>query len=464
MSITIIALTKSEGDDRNDTVYKLEKQATKRGMSFYKVKLGEAFVIANDLFGDKITIHNYDGEGNKINIKPSETACIVRGGALTDIAGRGLTKSLEEAGMFMINRYVPMELCANKFTSSIALKKANINTPRTALVTNEQSIDIALKEIGGKLPVIAKTITGAEGIGVMKIESKESLTSVLQGLWKHDAEIILQEYMDIEYDVRTLVLDGQIFAAMKRKQTTKDDFRTNKSLGNEYEPYDLNEEEQKIVLKAAETSGCYFCGVDTIVNDGTVYVLEVNGSPGTGDSNEISYMNYYGDKKTKINGSKMVDNFLDYISNKDNWSFPKTSVGVIEWVKVEGMKFKAKLDTGNSAGGISIHATEIKEKNGSVSFKINGKTFNKKIEDRKMIYFGGGDNGEERLFVKLSVSIGNRKAKPTLFNLDNREDAIYDVLINKGYMSDENLVVDPSKKFTLGESVKRVSTFREMYI
>ena len=56
------------------------------------------------------------------------------------------------------------------------------------------------------------------------------------------------------------------------------------------------------------------------------------------------------------------------------------------------------------------------------------------------------------------------KSKPTLFNLDNREDAIYDVLINKGYMADENLVVDPSKKFTLGESVKRVSTFREMYI
>ena len=112
------------------------------------------------------------------------------------------------------------------------------------------------------------------------------------------------------------------------------DFRTNKSLGADYEPYDLSEEEKKIVLRAAETSGCYFCGVDTIVNDGKIYVLEVNGSPGTGDSNEISYMNYYGDKKSRINGSKMVDNLLDYISDKDNWAFPKTSVGRIEWVKI----------------------------------------------------------------------------------------------------------------------------------
>ena len=460
----IIALTKSEGDDKNDTVYKLEKQAKNRGITFYKVKLGEAFVIDNDLFGDKITIHNFDGEGNKINIKPSETACIVRGGALTDIAGRGLTKSLEEAGMFMINRYVPMELCANKFTSSIALKKANISTPRTALVTNEQSIDIAMKEIGGKYPVIAKTITGAEGIGVMKIESVESLTSVLQGLWKHDAEVILQEFMDIEYDVRTLVLDGQVFASMKRKQSIKGDFRTNKSLGADYEPYDLSEEEKKIVLRAAETSGCYFCGVDTIVNDGKIYVLEVNGSPGTGDSNEISYMNYYGDKKSRINGSKMVDNLLDYISDKDNWVFPKTSVGRIEWVKIEGLKFKAKLDTGNSAGGISLHATDIKEKGKKVSFKFGGKVFNKKIEDTKMIYFGGGDEGEERLFVKLNMAIGNQKAKPTMFNLDNRHKATYDVLIDKDYLAKNNLVVDAAKKFTLGESLKKVSTFREMHI
>ena len=460
----VIALTKSEGDDKNDTVYKLEKQAKKRGITFYKVKLGEAFVIDNDLFGDKITIHNFDGEGNKINIKPSETACIVRGGALTDIAGRGLTKSLEEAGMFMINRYVPMELCANKFTSSIALKKANINTPRTALVTNEQSITIAMKEIGGKYPVIAKTITGAEGIGVMKIESVESLTSVLQGLWKHNAEVILQEFMDIEYDVRTLVLDGQVFASMKRKQSIKGDFRTNKSLGADYEPYDLSEEEEKIVLRAAETSGCYFCGVDTIVNDGKIYVLEVNGSPGTGDSNEISYMNYYGDKKSRINGSKMVDNLLDYISDKDNWAFPKTSVGRIEWVKIEGLKFKAKLDTGNSAGGISLHATDIKEKGKKVSFKFGGKVFNKKIEDTKMIYFGGGDEGEERLFVKLNMAIGNQKAKPTMFNLDNRHKATYDVLIDKDYLAKNNLVVDAAKKFTLGESLKKVSTFREMHI
>ena len=460
--ITVIALTKSEGEDKQDTVYKLEKQCKKKGIPFYPIRLGEAFVIDNDLFGDKVTIHNFDGEGNKINIKPSDTACIVRGGALTDIAGRGLTRSLEEAGMFMVNRYVPMELCANKFTTAITLLKAKIETPRTALVPNVSAIAIAMKEIGGSFPVIAKTITGAEGIGVMKLESQESLTSVLQGLWKHNAEIILQEYMDIDFDVRTLVLNGRIFASMKRLQSLKSDFRTNKSLGNQFEPYDLSEKEKIIILKAHEASGCYWSGVDTIIQGEDVYVLEVNGSPGTGDTTEISYMNYYGDKKTKINGSKLISNLLDHIVDKDNWVFPKTSVGVIEWVKIEGMKFKAKLDTGNSTGGVGIHATDLKVKGSKIEFTLNGKRFVKKIEDQKMIN-SGDNNWEKRYFIKLNMSLGNNKAKPVLFNLDNRSENVYDVLIDKGYMVDNNLVIDSSKKFTLGESIKRQPTFREMY-
>ncbi len=61
------------------------------------------------------------------------------------------------------------------------------------------------------------------------------------------------------------------------------------------------------------------------------------------------------------------------------------------------------------------------------------------------------------------MSLGNMKPKPTLFNLDNRSENVYDVLIDKGYMVDNNLVIDSSKKFTLGEQYKKVNTFREMY-
>ena len=126
------------------------------------------------------------------------------------------------------------------------------------------------------------------------------------------------------------------------------------------------------------------------------------------------------------------------------------------------MKFKAKLDTGNSTGGVGIHATDLKVKGNKVEFTLNGKRFIKKIEDQKMID-SGGNNVEKRYFIKLNMSLGNMKPKPTLFNLDNRSANVYDVLIDKGYMVNNNLVIDSSKKFTLGEQYKNVNTFREMY-
>jgi hypothetical protein len=358
-----------------------------------------------------------------------------------------------------------MELCANKFTTAITLQKNKIPTPRTALVTNLQSVEVAMKEIGGSYPVIAKTITGAEGIGVMKVESEDSLRSVLQGLWKHDAEIILQEYKDIEYDVRTLVLDGEIIASMKRisgKGKKGKDFRTNKSLGNETEPYELSDEEKKVVLKAHEASGCYYSGVDTMISGGKVYVIEVNGSPGSGADAYASYSE--GKRGKDINGNKLISNILDHVLNKENWQLAKSSVGVIEWCTIEGEKFKAKLDTGNSTGGVGLHAEDIKVDGNKVSFKLStGKKISTTIKKRKNINYGGG-KVEERIYVELKMSLGSGKAKPTMFNLDNRSENAYDVLIDKDYLAKNNLVVDAAKKFTIGESTKRVSTFSEMYI
>jgi hypothetical protein len=176
------------------------------------------------------------------------------------------------------------------------------------------------------------------------------------------------------------------------------------------------------------------------------------------------YSSYYQDKKSNVNGMKLVGNIVDHIMDKTNWEYPKTSVGVIEYATIEGIKYKAKLDTGNSVGGITIHAEDIKVKGEKVSFKLKGKKFTKKIEDQKEIKVDAGFDTDTRYYVKLNMSMGGKIAKLVLFNLDNRSDNVYDVLIDKGYMADNNLVIDPVKKFTLGEQYRKVNTFREMYI
>ena len=92
---------------------------------------------------------------------------------------------------------------------------------------------------------------------------------------------------------------------------------------------------------------------------------------------------------------------------------------------------------------------------------MKGKKFTKKIEDKKEVKVDAGFDSDTRYYVKLNMALGGKKAKPALFNLDNRSDNLYDVLIDKGYMADNNLVIDPIKKFTLGESQISINTFRE---
>ena len=444
--ITVICLTTSEGSgDGKDTVTKIEKSCKKFGLEFHIIRVGEAYVVDDDLNDNKITIYNYDGKENDLDIEASDTCCFVRGGALVDITGIGIAKTLQEAGVFLINDMEAMELCQNKFATSIALQKAGILHPKTALITNEDAIETVHEKIGGDFPVVVKTITGAEGIGVMIVDSMASLKSVLQGLWKYDAELIIQEYMEIDYDVRTLVLDGKIHASVKRLKSNSGDFRTNKALGNETEPYILSEEEKELILKSANLSGCYYCGVDHVTVNKEHYILEVNGSPGSAAE---PFMSYYGEDK-KISGQEVIDNVLDYVSDTDNWERNKTVVGVVENVVVEGMKFKAKMDTGNGSY-TSIHATDIKQLSDTrVSFKIDGKKFIKPIKDTKRIRVSGAENKESRFVVELELGFGTGIKSSTLFSLDDRDDMIYPVLVGKHELLKRGYIVDVARKFTV---------------
>ena len=115
----------------------------------------------------------------------------------------------------MLNDRDGMLTCNNKMTSYLAFERNNIPVPRTSIVSNEKSIDDAHERIGGKFPVIIKTMTGTQGIGVSIVKDRESLVSVIQSLWKFGAELIIQEFKKFDFDVRTLVLDGKIVGSTK---------------------------------------------------------------------------------------------------------------------------------------------------------------------------------------------------------------------------------------------------------
>ncbi len=444
----LIAITKSSSsDEKSDTIVRLEKACKKRGVSFYPVHTDHAFVVDKDMDDNELLVHNYNGKGKNIRLKTDNTICLVRGGALVDNAGMGLVKVFQESGMFTVNDLEAMKFCQNKMSTALALEQHQISSPRTAFVNNEDSIDIALEKIGGQFPVIVKTITGAEGIGVMKIESQESLKSVLQTLWKQDAEVILQEYIEIKYDVRTLVLDGKIIASVKRIKGGKD-FRTNKALGNDALPYKLSKAEKDLVMQAYKMSGCYFAGVDHITNKGTHYILEVNGSPGSGAA---PYQGY--NPARELSSDALINLILDHILDKENWKFTSKEVGYVEYITIDGIgKLKAKVDTGNG-GANSIGADDVKQEGNNVSFKVLGKKFTKPIVQTQRINIGS-DQWETRFIVKFDIKFGKKEYKDVNFNLADRDDNTYKVLLSKGFLSKLNYSVNVNKTFTLGEEKK----------
>ena len=438
--VTILALTSSE-KDLSDTVEKMQSICKRRKIKFHAIKTSKAQIEISGVASNKIIIKNYDGEENDITIVPGNTVAVVRGGVMNSDIGVAIITILQNNGVFMINERGGMELCANKLETAIALKKHNLPHPRTAFVCDEANIESAVKEIGGKFPVIVKTLTGAEGIGVSKIDSMESLKSVLQTLWKYGAEVIMQEFLpDFKNDVRSIVLNGKIFACAKRDKAPKD-FRTNIARGSKGGAMQLTDEEIKLVEQAARVSKCYYVGIDHVINDGKPYIIEMNASPGSGNI----YYRYYeqGKGKNNVKGEELVEDLVEYIINRAHWKL-FSNLAVREPVTIDGVEYTAKIDTGNS-GYNMIHAENIKDNgNHTVTFKLpSGKKTTKKIISRITVKSGIGK--KTRLVVLMDIDFHGKKYPNIKFSLGDRSHMSSRVLMGLQFLSKTGLMVDPSE-------------------
>ena len=446
---TVLVLS-SMPSEYKGTIGKLRKSCEKFGLPFYVIRSKHAFIATTQNEKNKLKVENYNGKGDTLLINPRNSICFVRGSAIKTEVGSALIRIMENYGIFAVNDFKSMQFCSNKLASMIELERQKVSIPKTAYVPSNGNIDIALEKIGGQFPVVIKTITGAEGIGVSIVDSYQSLKSVLQSLWKYDAEVLIQEYFDVQFDVRTLVLDGKIIASAKRIRGSSD-FRTNLALGNSGEPHELTDIEKQTVLKAAKTSGAFYVAVDHLLVDGQPYVLELNGSPGSSNI----YTNYYnpaGESST-VNGQELIDNIVEYISDKSNWEISVNEAGVIENVKIEGAAYEAKLDTGN-AGHSSLHATDIKieEVDGlkSVSFVDGmGNRISKPLVSTVKVRTHSIYDADVRPVVEMDVNFRGLEFKRVRFNLVDRSKNTYPVLLGARFLKRARVSVNPNKTFVL---------------
>ena len=452
--IQVAILTRVDADSKNVVSKMIEKECERRNIPCFIINTSEAWVSKNDLEKGTLFVSNIDGEDREAEFELSKTICFARAGVLEDETGLALLSTFENAGAFMINTRNGMLTCDNKMSAYIAFERDNIPTPRTAMISNEKSLMDAHKRIGGKFPVVMKTLTGTQGIGVSLIESEKSLVSVAQSLWKFNAALLIQEYMKFDFDIRTIVIDGRVLASTKRISAKKD-FRSNKHREATTEPYNLSDDERKVVLDAARSTGAFMVGVDHAIVDGKYYVLECNGSPGIG-SNFALYNTKLKDRSHigKTTTDSVVKGLFNYLTQDVHrkHSFTKEA-GFHERIIVDGYgPVRAKFDTGNGTQASMFTVDKFDVSGKTVKWEKDGKKFTSKLEGYSEAT--RMEQVDKRPIVMIDLTFNNKFYTDVPIGLTTK-DSRSTFLINRDLLTRFKVNVNPNRKFVLSHWIER---------
>ena len=250
-----------------------------------------------------------------IEINPENTLIFSRGlgtfGYTTNRRWVDIIKKLEDKNFTTIPSIKTWDMCSSKYYCDQLFKQNNLNTPKTIPITYSDDSERAVKEGKLNFPLILKSSSGSQtGVGVIIVESMRSLHATVQMLTflKPYVDLLVQEYIKVDYDIRVLILNGEIIAAMKRN-VISGDIRSNASLGAKTEKIELTQIEKETSIKVAELVDGDLVGVDLLPTKNREkdkpYILEVNGTPGLGGIEDVE--------------TGTVKKIFNHFKNRDNW-------------------------------------------------------------------------------------------------------------------------------------------------
>lgn len=227
-------------------------------------------------------------------------AIIPRIGASNTYMGSSLVRHFEAMKVFTVVSAEGILQSRNKWTSFQILAMHNIPVPRTIL-GNVYDAEATLKTFNNN-PVIIKVLQGTHGAGVILAETFQSALSTIETLNASKVRFVIQEYIAESKgaDLRAIVVDGNVVAAMKR-QSKKGEFRSNLHRGGSSEVIQLSNAENRIAIGAAKALNLGVCGVDILQSDRGPLILEVNSTPGLEGI----------EKSTNINISKNIIGYIE---------------------------------------------------------------------------------------------------------------------------------------------------------
>ena len=413
------------------TAQRVTDEAKKSGHEVYVVKVEGAIIT----YDNGYKIFNADDEvGFVID---NDTVAIVRGSVRLKKSYLDLLSQLEKIGVCMVNSRETVEISADKYRTYLKLQDYGLTQPKTVLIPNADTLQQSLESLDSKFPIIMKTLEGSKGVGVLFIESERQIESLVQLLYNQneDVDLLIQEYIKTDGDIRVIVLGGKVIASMKR-DVVEGDFRSNVSQGAKVKEYELTDLELEQCLLAAKAIDGSWVAVDFIPSKNPKteppYILEVNHSPGT-------------EGIEKATGNNIVKKVVDFYSNPKNRYAVPSQCGWEEIVTVKPFgDLVAKFDTGNALYPV-LHAEDIEVKGNKITFTNGEKTITTKLVGDYVSMTGGGE--DERYLIELEFEFAGSSYGKITFGLDNRDAFNTDVLLNRKTMRMLNVMVNPRRKY-----------------
>ena len=418
------------------TADRLQEECDKLGYPHYLFKLTGGYTTYED--GIRKFHNKDDKKGFEVG---AMTVAVVRGSITRKDSWMDFVSILERANATLVNPRTTINICADKYRTSLRLADYGLTQPKTKLINDPEQSNLQVQEADIKFPLIMKTLRGSKGVGVLFVDSEKGLDSIVQLIHKQDedADLLIQEYIKTEYDVRVHILGGKFLAAMKRP-VIEGDFRSNVSQGSKPKNIKLTELEIEQCLLASKAVGGYWTAVDFIPSKNREkeppFFLEVNSSPGTEGIEDATNMN-------------IAKEVIKHFANEENRYSVPTECGFKEILTIKPFgELISKFDTGNSGMPV-IHSDKYKINGNKITWSLLGKTITSDIIRKEEIKVGGlRDYDETRYVVKLDVEFAGGFYKDVEFTIDDREDRT-PILLDRAFMKRLNVMVNPQRKYVI---------------
>lgn len=207
-------------------------------------------------------------------------AVIPRIGSSITEYGTALVRQFELTKAFCLNSARGISNSRNKLLAHQIMAENQLPMPITAFASSPHSTDDLIDMVGGP-PLVVKLLQSTQGRGVVLAETRKVASSIIDAFRNAEANFLVQQFIAdaAGQDIRCIVLDDKVIAAMQRVSGSED-FRSNLHSGGSALPIKITKEERRVALRAAKVMGLKFAGVDLLRSASGPLLLEVNSSPG----------------------------------------------------------------------------------------------------------------------------------------------------------------------------------------